>query len=239
MLKGKKILVTRPVKQAENLCKLIEDQHGIPIRLPTLEIAPPSVSPCFPNPEEIEIGIWTSVNAVAYSKTFLAEIPNTLQLAAVGQKTAQVLEKYGKILHPPQDFTSEGLLKMQLFQEVKNKNIALFSGEGGRETLFETLQQRGANIQKIAVYQRVIPTLDLPDHLEEVDYIVASSGETLENLFIMLGNPAWLRDKPWVVMSDRLAAFAKTRGISACCVVAPQADDAGLLNALITLASLT
>jgi len=239
MLKGKKILVTRPANQAEKLCKLIEENRGIPIRLPTLEIIPIKISPCFPNPEEIDIAIWTSVNAVLYSKIFLSEIKPTLQLAAVGKQTAQVLEKYGKILHPPQDFTSEGLLKMQLFQEVINKRIALFSGVGGRETLFETLQQRGAVIQKIEVYQRIIPTLKIPDDIEKIDYIVASSGETLENLFIMLGNPAWLRDKPWVVMSERLAAFAKTRGISGRCVVAPQADDAGLLNALITLASLT
>jgi len=239
MLNGKKILVTRPAKQAENLCKLIEEQGGIPVRLPTLEIAPPNISPCFPNPEEIEIGIWTSVNAVLYSKSFLLEIKPTLQLAAVGQKTAQVLEKYGQILHPPQDFTSEGLLKMELFQEVKNKNIALFSGEGGRETLFDTLQQRGANIQKIAVYQRVIPTVNMPNEIEKIDYLVASSGETLKNLFIMLGNAAWLREKPLVVISNRVATVAKNIGISMPCVVAPQADDEGLLHALITLASLT
>lgn len=237
MLKGKKILVTRPVNQAEKLCKLIEKEGGIPVRLPTLEIAPPSVSPFFPNPEEIDIGIWTSVNAVAYSKTFLREIPKTLQLAAVGQKTAQALEKYGKVLHPPHDFTSEGLLKIDIFQEVTNKNIALFSGVGGREKLFETLQQRGAHIKKIEVYQRIIPTLELPPNIEKVDYIVASSGETLENLFIMLSNAAWLREKPLVVMSNRVATVAKNLGISMPCVVAPQADDEGLLLALITLAS--
>jgi uroporphyrinogen-III synthase len=238
MLKGKKILVTRPANQAEKLCKLIEENGGIPIRLPTLEIIPPKISPCFPNQEEIDIAIFTSVNAVLYSKIFLTEIKPTLQLAAVGKQTAQVLEKYGEILHPPQDFTSEGLLKMQLFQEVTNKRIALFSGVGGRETLFETLQQRGAVVQKIEVYQRIIPTLEIPSDLEKIDYIVASSGETLENLFIMLGDAAWLRDKPWVLMSERLAKVAKTRGISTSCVIAPQADDSGLLNALITLASL-
>jgi uroporphyrinogen-III synthase len=239
MLKDKKILVTRPANQAEKLCKLIEENGGIPIRLPTVEIALPSISPYFPNPEEIDIAIFTSVNAVEYSKTFLAEIPHTLQLAAVGKQTAQVLKKYGQVLHPPQDFTSEGLLKMAIFQEVTNKNIALFSGVGGRETLFEILQQRGANIKKLEVYQRVTPILNIPNDLEKIDYIVASSGETLENLFIMLSNAAWLREKPLAVMSNRVATVAKNLGISMPCVVAPQADDEGLLLALITLASST
>lgn len=239
MLKGRRILVTRPAKQAEKLCQMIEEMGGIPIRFPTLEIAPPGISPSFPDPQKVDIGIWTSTNAVLYSKLFLAEIPNTLQLAAVGKQTAQILEKYGKVLHPPQDFTSEGSLKMDIFQGVRNKKIAIFSGERGRQILFDTLQQRGANIQKIEVYQRIIPHFELSADLEKIDYIIASSGETLENLFIMLDNAAWLRDKPLVVMSDRLADFARIRGISTTCVVAPQADDAGLLNALITLAALT
>jgi uroporphyrinogen-III synthase len=157
----------------------------------------------------------------------------------VGKQTAQLLKKYGEVLHPPQNFTSEDLLKMDIFQEVSDKNIVIFSGEGGREILFNTLQQRGADVQKIEVYQRIIPRFELPPNLEKIDYIIASSGETLENLFIMLENPAWLRDKPLVVMSARLADFIQIRGISTTCVVAPQADDAGLLNALITLASLT
>lgn len=237
MLKGKRILMTRPAKQADNLCKMIEEKGGIPVRFPTLEIAPPTISPCFPDPQMIEIAIWTSVNAVSYSKTFLVQIPNTLQLAAVGQKTAQLLEKYGKVTYPPHNFTSEGLLAMPIFQSVENKNIAIFSGEGGRETLMDTLQKRGANVQKIAVYQRVIPNIVLPTDIEKVDCIVISSGENLENLFIMLGNASWLRAKPWVVISPRLADIARSRGITAPCIVAPQADDAGLLNALMTLAN--
>ncbi|MEY3220607.1 MAG: hypothetical protein RIT27_1964 [Pseudomonadota bacterium] len=238
MLQGRRILITRPAKQADNLCQMIEENGGIPIRFPTLEIAPPTISPCFPDPQMIEIAIWTSSNAVSYSKTFLKQIPNSLQLAAVGQKTAQALEKYGKILYPPHNFTSEGLLEMPIFQTVKNKNIAIFSGEGGRETLIETLQQRGANVKKIAVYQRIIPNIVLPPDIEKVDCIVISSGETLENLFIMLGNAAWLRAKPLVVISPRLADIARLRGITARCVVAPQADDTGLFNALITLVNL-
>ena len=40
-LAGLRVLVTRPAHQAEELCALIERAGGIPVRFPTIEIAPP------------------------------------------------------------------------------------------------------------------------------------------------------------------------------------------------------
>jgi len=67
-LEGKKILVTRPVEQADNLCDLIEACNGQVIRFPTIEILPPdnseSVHQKLNKLSNYDIGIFISRNAV-------------------------------------------------------------------------------------------------------------------------------------------------------------------------------
>lgn len=100
-LKDARVLVTRPVHQAEKLCQLIEQNNGVPICLPTLEIVPLIL-----NSQEIDTVlscsdwfIFTSTNAVHCYCSLLDDAKmqklKTKSCLAIGKATAQALNAMG------------------------------------------------------------------------------------------------------------------------------------------------
>jgi uroporphyrinogen-III synthase len=243
-----KILVTRPAHQAEPLCTLIAAEGGQAIRLPVIEIVDvEDQSPlrhCRTHLNEIDIAIFISTNAVEKTLPTLLEsgnLPTHLQLIGVGQRTVEALTTRGLPAHcPPPPYNSEAVLTMPQLQPatVQNKQIVIFRGEGGRELLAETLQQRGAKTTYVNVYRRHQPPVPnwLNDQLP-VDIIIITSGEGLQNLFTMLTGQEWLPHTPLVVMSQRLVTEAQQLGSQAPIWIAPTASDEGLLSATLQAAA--
>jgi len=238
-----KILVTRPQHQAENLCDKIIAQGGQPIRLPTIEIVDiedqTELQRWANRLEELNSAIFISANAVEKSLPVLLaqrnnSFPTQLPLIAVGKKTAATLARWNLTsISAPPPYNSEAVLNMPELQpdKIHQQNILIFRGEGGRELLADALRQRGAIVNYVHVYQRIQPPPPkIP--LEPVDIITITSQEAIQNLFHMLGEPAWLRQTPYVVISDRVMAEARKLGVQAPIIVAPTASDDGLLQAL-------
>jgi uroporphyrinogen-III synthase len=238
-----KILVTRPQHQAENLCNKIAAEGGQPIRLPAIDIVDiedKTVLQSWANRlEEANSAIFISANAVEKSlPVLLAQrnqpLPAQLQLIAVGKKTAATLQRWGlTAISSPPPYNSEAILSMAELQpeKVNNQNILIFRGEGGRELLADALRQRGAMVHYVHVYRRIQPAPPaIP--IEPVDIITVTSQEAMQNLFNMLAEQEWLRQTPYVVISERVMAEAKKLGVQAPIVVAPAASDDGLLQGL-------
>jgi uroporphyrinogen-III synthase len=241
-LSGLKILVTRPAHQADHLCHLIESQGGEAVRLPTLEIIAIenniALNAC--QLERFDIAIFISVNAVDHAiptllkslspvenKTFLP------QIMTVGQRTATRLKDWGfTALSSPPPSNSETLLAIPELQAISGKKIVIFRGEGGRELLAETLKQRGAQVEYINVYRRVLPTLPTPITMVQPDIITVTSNESLHHLLTMLKEQPWVRQTPFVVISERIRLEAIALGIQAPILVAPTTSDEGILQAL-------
>ncbi|OQW91837.1 MAG: hypothetical protein BWK79_15995 [Beggiatoa sp. IS2] len=236
-----KILVTRPTRQADHLCQLIEAEGGQPVRLPTIEIVDmednSALHACCTQLNLFDLAIFISTNAVEKAlPTLLAHgnLPAHLSIAAVGQRTAETLQRWGiSALYAPAPFNSETLLTLPLLQAVQGKRIVIFRGEGGRELLAETLRQRGATVDYINVYRRIQPPI--PNWLADskIDLIIVTSGESLRNLWALLAGHVWLSQIPLVLMSARLVAEARALGTCAPLFVAPEASDAGLLAAVL------
>lgn len=242
LLQNLKILVTRPAHQAEHLCTLLQRHGGQVIPLPTIEIVDVEdqrpLQAC--RLECCDVIIFISTNAVDKALPILLAkqaFPPSLLAIAVGQRTLESLRTWGiPTLCPAPPFNSEQVLAMPQLQEIKNRQIIIFRGEGGRELLAEALRQRGANVQYINVYRRIQPPPPQRISTEHIDIITVSSGEGLQNLFAMLTNQPWLCHTPFVVMSQRLVEKAHQLGVQAPIFVAPIAKDEGLVSAVLQAA---
>lgn len=247
-LAGVGVLVTRPAHQAEALCRLIEAAGGRPIQFPALEIL--DVDDTGPllalidRLDAFDIAIFISPNAVNKALNLIRgrrPLPPTLRLAAVGKGSAKALTANGlkPDIYPASRFDSEALLELPAMQDVSGKKIAIFRGDGGRELIAETLRNRGAEVEYAECYRRAAPKGDIGSLLKrwargEVNIVTVTSTETLRNLFDMVGQLGrqWLQKAPVVVVSVRAAELARELGCKVEPIVASQASDEAILQAI-------
>ncbi|MDP6595020.1 MAG: uroporphyrinogen-III C-methyltransferase [Candidatus Poribacteria bacterium] len=172
---GRTILITRPVTQTDQITSLLEGNGAEVISFPTVEIVP-----IHPN-TDLELAIqqlsrynwiiFTSSNAVEIftqalrNQGFDCRALAFTKVCAVGEKTAQILESYGIVA----DFIptkSTGEVIGRELPRVKNQQILLPRSKIGRREIFDQLQQRGAIIKDLPIYETV-----RPDHAGRIDQI--------------------------------------------------------------------
>ncbi|KTD66509.1 uroporphyrinogen-III synthase [Legionella santicrucis] len=227
-LKGLRILNTRPLGQAHKLTQSIRTLGGIAIELPALEIhaSPSNWVSLLPDLNNVDHAIFISTNAVHYCFTQLNQLhmnwPTSIQVIAIGQGTAASLQKLNiQVSAIPEFPNSEHLLSLETLQHLEKQNVLLFKGNEGRPLIEEQLVQKGANLVILKVYQRVMPKLS-PLFVQSiwrddlVDIILLTSEQSLLNLFKLFNKEAhdWLKNKTWVVISERLAQIASSLGIN-------------------------
>ena len=249
MLKGARILVTRPAHQAGTLSRLIEEQGGIAVRFPTLAIVPSDESEVIKDTlthlDQYQWVIFTSVNAVNYALNAndgKIDCISSVRFAAVGQSTANAMKIAGLAvdLLPEHGYNSEALLAMPQLQQVEKQKHLIVRGEGGREHLATTLRSRGAEVNYLEVYKRAIPCVDSTSVVklltqDRLDVITITSVEALQNLIIMLGekNNKLLLLMPLVVVSDRIRCIAAGFGFNRI-AVSDNPTDTAILETVIT-----
>lgn len=249
-LNGLGVLVTRPEHQAAALCQLIERHGGVAIRCPTVVIREPRdwapALALFDRLADYDLAIFTSANAVDRAMPPIRErggLPPRLEIAAIGQATARALARHGVAgcLQPETGFTSEALLALPRFQQVAGQAVIIVRGEGGRELLAETLTERGSRVVHAEVYRRERPMMDATMLRErwargEIGAVVATSAESLLNLFDMLGieGQDYPRESPLIVVSARIQHTAVELGCRRLQLARDASDDA-ILAALLRL----
>ncbi|MGD8567258.1 MAG: uroporphyrinogen-III synthase [Gammaproteobacteria bacterium] len=245
-LAGVTVVVTRPAHQAEGLCRLIETNGGTALRFPVLDIAGPAdqtaVAATINRLAAFDIAVFISPNAVQWGLKLIDNWPADIKVAAVGRGSARELTRQGMEpdIFPEQQFNSEALLALEDLQQVAGKRIIIFRGEGGRELLADILRGRGAQVEYLECYRRVRPTIDpalltVPLQQGTVDILTVTSSEGLENLLAMTGEAvrSVLTQLPLIVVSDRTRERARELGFQAPIILARQASDDALLEAVI------
>jgi uroporphyrinogen-III synthase len=235
--------VTRPAHQAENLSRLIEEWDGVAFRFPTLAIVPLDDSCTIQNTlahlDRYQWLVFISANAVTmhsyYSDGVKIEQFKSVRIAAIGKATALALAQAGLPvdLVPESGYNTEALLAMPQMQQMKGQSCLIVRGEGGREELATTLRSRGATVEYLDVYKRIIPTLDSSQvslllAQDKLDVITATSGDALQNLLIMLEekNHQQLFEVPLVVISNRIRQIAADMGFKRIAVTNSPSDAA-------------
>ncbi len=175
-LRGKKILVTRPKEQALEFASMLENEGSTPILLPSTEIYPvedsEEVSKALEEIENYDWIMFTSVNGVRYFLKAHFELLKNMKdkkkfkIAAVGEKTALEIKSQGFEV----DFTPSTATGHQLAEEmgkVKDFNILIPRGDKGKKDIRTGLEQQGARVHDLRVYEN--QTLELPrDDVREV-----------------------------------------------------------------------
>lgn len=240
-LKGARVLVTRPQQQADNLSRLLIERGGQAIRMPTLAITAvediAKIKNTLATLEKFQWLVFISANAVnfAVQANDGKIIGFSGIVAAIGQSTAAALQQAGLTvgLIPPPPYNSEALLETKLMQQVNGQRILIVRGESGRDELANILQDRGAQVEYLDVYRRVVPTVDCSQVNallagNGLDVITVTSGEALQNLFIMIDERYHqkLLDLPLVVISNRIKQIAVDKGFKRIAVTNDPADVA-------------
>lgn len=241
-------MVTRPTAQAKQLVLAIEKLGGICTQFPLLEITPladdHALRELISRLSEFYLAIFISPNAVKFGMEAIQKLgglPDSLKIATIGPGSAQALQDDGvkKVLVPTLQFDSEGLLALAELQNVKNKKIAIFRGDSGRELLGDTLKLRGAQIEYATCYLRSQPALDVNVLLaSRPDALSISSSEALNNLWDALQGDAKIQFTalPLFVSHPRIASAAQKQGWQH--IITTENGDTGLLSALASWAEL-
>lgn len=242
-LRGRGILVTRPVAQAGALALAITARGGNAVLFPTLEIRPIALSEqsrqCLAQLAGYDYAIFISANAVTHGLDQVDPWPAQVPALAVGSATARALAERGvpRIVTPTDGADSDALLRTPLLQAARGRRILIFRGAGGREQLARTLRQRGARVDYVETYERTPPMTDPAPVARmcengQLHGVCVNSAEGMENLFALMGEEGsqCLRQLPMFVLHARIADRARERGVRQVIVTAP-GDDA-LLAAL-------
>ena len=250
-LTGLRVLVTRPAEQASALFERLAREGARPLHFAAIEILDPhdrrGLNEAIARLGDFDWVIFVSPNAVSRAMALWRSReepwPTDVRIACIGRGSARELKRFGidDVLAPTGRFDSESLLLLAPLQAVNGQNILIFRGEGGRELLGDTLEMRGAQVTYADCYRRGAPTADVATLLRTwartgVDAVIVTSVEALRNLYEALGQVGrrWLARTPLVVSSTRIQAAAADLGLAGEIVMAANASDDAVIDALRT-----
>ena len=194
-LLNRTVVVTRAAEQQGEARRLLESEGACVLDLPALVIGPPDDwGPLDDALEELEDFHWlvvSSANGVHAVEqrlqrrgSGLARRPTTLKIAAVGRKTAALLEDLGA----PADFVPPRFVADSLIEHFPVSGFGLRMllprvQSGGRTLLAEAFAEAGVRVVEVAAYESRCPDA-MPNATAEalaagtVDAICFSSGKT-------------------------------------------------------------
>lgn len=210
-LEGRTVLVTRAQEQQGEGRRQLEQLGARVIDLPALVIGPPDEwGPLDDALEELNDFHWlvfSSANGVQAVENrlqrrgrSLAGRPRSLKIAAVGRKTATVLQELGaEADFVPPDFVADSLIDHFPVSGWGLRLLIPRVQSGGRTLLAEAFGEAGARVVEVAAYESRCPE-QIPEaaasalEAGEVAAISFSSGKTVTHTAQLLADrygPSW------------------------------------------------
>lgn len=238
-LAGLHILNTRPAHQSAELSAALRAAGAEVSELPLIAIAPRELSPAQDRLllalDRYDAVFFVSANAARLGLDAIANAwpqwPHQLPAYAVGERTARVLRAAGLRVHLPTQADSESLLAMPALQKVRGQKFLLFRGEGGRDLLISSLQERGAQMDVLELYRRELPAAAQTQWqalATKPEVVILTSPDAMQHWRQVAGAEALL--PLWLVVSPRMQAAAEATGARV--LRAAGADVASVLAAL-------
>ena len=223
------MVITRPEADAAPLASRLQSLGATPIVVPTIRIEyadPAPLDRALSTIKDYDWIIFTSRHGVAavFRRTGTIGGP---RVAAIGPATAAELERHG--VRPdmiPDEFVAEAIL--QKLGDVAGKKILLPRADIARRAIAETLRERGAAVDDIAVYYTRPATDERPD-LAGVDAVTFASSSAVKNFLAAGPMPQGARV---VCIGPVTAATARECGLEVTEVASDYTED-GLVAALI------
>lgn len=221
-LAGLRILNPRPASQAGGLSTLLRAEGAEVVELPLLAIEPLNVSGAarqrLLDLDRYDFCFFVSRNAARLGLAAVADFwpqwPHRLPALAVGEATAALLDDAGLQVLVPNEESSEGVLALPELVEPAGLNILIFRGEGGRELFADELRARGARVDVVELYRRVLPPLAAIEWQAQrealPDWVLLTSPDIWNNWQAVAGADAL---RPGLLtVSPRLSAAVREAG---------------------------
>jgi len=208
----RRILITRPRQErAYSLMAELEAIGWQSVYLPLIACSFLRVK--FPPFENYDLVICVSLRAA--EALARQEKKTSLPIVVAGQQTAAYLSSYGfNPVYSDDGVGSEAMLNLPELNNVRNKHILLIAGDQGRQLLERELSERGAQIDKLVVYECSLRHYSLVRWQQSapLDAIWVTSGRILQALEenIVANGLNWLYQIQLLVGSKRLLELAKT-----------------------------
>jgi len=199
---GRRIAVTRTRQQSGGLLASLRELGADAFEIPTIRIEPPTdKTPFIEAMMDVRAYDWlvfTSPNGVeAFFNAFFASHRDARELggariAVIGNGTAKKVREYRYDVDLiPEEFVAESLVKAFKELNVENLRMLLPRAAGAREILAVELENLGAIVDDVAVYQTIPETEDVSGGIrrfreEGADMITFTSASTAAH-FMALG----------------------------------------------------
>lgn len=250
-----KVVITRPLAQAQAFAPQVAALGLTPVIFPLLDIAPltdtTELLSILARLTDYALVVFVSPNAIDATFRLLQQPwPATVTIGIVGAGSRHALAQHGvddrncRIVAPadPEKTDSEGLFAALDQTALRGKRVLIVRGQAGRDFLTDALTGIGVTVEHVSAYMRGMPVVDatlLADLTQLIDgncvWIVTSS-EALRNLLSMAGQTgvagavAKLQQQRIVVPHARIAETARHSGF--CSVGLTGSGDERLLAAL-------
>ncbi|HEX5658366.1 MAG TPA: uroporphyrinogen-III C-methyltransferase [Polyangiales bacterium] len=246
---GKRVLITRPEGQSDEMAQDLRDRGADPVELPTVQIVPPSDPQRFAaavlRAGDYDWTVFTSVNGVdaffdvlrAHDKD--ARVLGGVRVAAIGPATRAALARYGvRADVMPDEYRGEAVYSvMQAQGSLRGQKVLIARAEVARETLPQLLREAGATVDVVPAY-RTLPAdaarfAEIRALLEAhaLHAVAFTSSSTVQRLVEGLGDAALLQGLVIAAIGPITAGTAQELGLPAQ-VVAEEYTAPGLVRAL-------
>lgn len=182
LLYPKRIAILRPASQQKEAAELAEQYGFIPVMAPAIAIEErPLPLDLEERLDRVDCVAFTSANGVklALANPGIETAIAKKMIVAIGPKTAQALEEHGLKAQVPEEYSSEGLLKML---KGRCRSILFLRSAQGSRYLSDGLREAGVSVEDIAMYETVPskdPMLDeLIRIIKSIDIFAFTSSST-------------------------------------------------------------
>jgi uroporphyrinogen III methyltransferase/synthase len=228
LLTGKRILITRATRQAEEFSTLLKNYGAEVIPFPTIEIAPPGDwQPLDKTIEKLDSYDWiifTSVNGVQFFTQRLKDKERSVdilagkKICAIGPRTKGELQGMGlTVSFIPKEYRAEGVAEGLKARGIKGKKILLPRAHGARKILPKALKEAGAVVDEVEAYQAVKPSKSnesLTSILKKgIDVVTFTSSSTVRNFMELVSDKSALNGVKVAVIGPITAETARTYGL--------------------------
>jgi len=199
---GRRVLVTRPVEQAETLVERLQELGAEVQVQPAIEISPPTdwapVDRALGKLDQYDWLVFSSANGVRYLLERICQEHGDLRrlgrisLAAIGPGTSEALAEYRlKADVEPDEFRAEALAEA-LARHAAGSRFLLVRASRGREVLAERLLAAGAAVEQIVVYRSSdvqVAEAEIAAALAagKIDWITVTSSAIARSLVALFG----------------------------------------------------
>jgi uroporphyrinogen-III synthase len=195
-LTGRRVLVTRALRQAGKLSEGLRALGAEPVEVPVLEIVPPeSYAPLDDALQHLDRYGWlvlTSTNTLEVVCARCARFgvnpadAEGLSVAAVGRATAEAAQHFGfRVAVVPEAYVAESLV-LALGDRVRGKRVLLPRAAIARDVIPDALREIGAEVTTVDAYRNVLPAV-APEQLrlalaEGIDAATFTSSSSVTHL---------------------------------------------------------